>query len=85
MFVERLILEKGTAVEHCTYLVWLLRMLAIKMLEVTDLSRIVPQFLGWEDSGMILVEDLPQELSVMPCFSGASFLCQVAFSCLAQG
>ena len=81
MFVERPILENGTAVEHYTYLVWFLSVLAV----ITDLCSVGPQFLRWKESGMILVEDLPQELSVMPCFSGASFLCQVAFSYLAQG
>ena len=73
MFVERLILEKGTAVDHCTYLVCFLRVVAVKMLEVTDLSSGVPKFRGWEDSGMILLEDLLQELSVMSRFSVLPF------------
>ena len=44
--------KKGTAVEQ---LICILRVLAVKMLESTDLFSVVPQFLWWEDSGMILV------------------------------
>ena len=67
-------MENGIAVEHWVSMVCFLRVLAVKMLEVTDLSRVVPEFLGWEESGMILVEDFLQELSVMSCFSVLPFL-----------
>ena len=55
VFVDSLILETDTAVEHYTYLVCFLRVLAVEMLESTDLFSFVPQFLWWEDSSMIFV------------------------------
>ena len=70
MFVERPILENGTAVEHYTYLVWFLSVLAV----ITDLCSVGPQFLRWKESGMILVEDLLYELNAMSYFSVLPFV-----------
>jgi len=62
--VERLILENGTAVEDYSNLVWFFRVVDVKMWEIPDVPGAGSQFLRWDETGMVLDEDLLHEFSV---------------------